>query len=147
MMTSSNGSFFRVTGPLRWIHGSPVNFPHKGPVMRTLMFLWCGSALAIKQTVEWSVIWNSMTFMLRHRNVHWNLHWVRLQNLNEWYLGSLTHISRVSCQKGPTQVGEQPRSGDVHRSGDSPRSRYVIPRSATAYQDQGCFRKAPISLI
>ena len=38
------------------------------------------------------------------------------------------------------QVGEQPRSGDVHRSGDSPRSRYVIPRSATAYQDQGCFR-------
>ena len=24
------------------------------------------------------------------------------------------------------QVGEQPRSGDVHRSGDSPRSRYVM---------------------
>ena len=24
-------------------HWSPMNFPHKGPVTRTFMFLWCGS--------------------------------------------------------------------------------------------------------
>ena len=28
---------------LWWIHRSPVNFPHKGPVMRIFMFLWCKS--------------------------------------------------------------------------------------------------------
>ena len=31
--------------PLGWrIHQSPVNSPHKGPVMRNFMFVWCGSA-------------------------------------------------------------------------------------------------------
>ena len=56
--------------PFVWgIHRSPVNSPHKGPVMRTLMFLWCGSAYAVKQTVAWPVIWYYMTSMWRHRNV------------------------------------------------------------------------------
>ena len=39
MMTSSNGSFFRVTGHLlRGIHRSPVNSPHKGQWRGALMF-------------------------------------------------------------------------------------------------------------
>ena len=39
MMTSSNGNFFRVTGPLWWgIHRSPVNSPHEGQWRRALMF-------------------------------------------------------------------------------------------------------------
>ena len=38
----------------------PMNSPHKGPVMPTLMFLWCGSTQAVKQTVEWRVIWDYM---------------------------------------------------------------------------------------
>ena len=33
-----------------------VNSPHKGPVTWTLMFLLCGSACAVKQTVECPVI-------------------------------------------------------------------------------------------
>ena len=41
MMTSSNGTIFRVSGPfLRGIHRSPVNSPHKGQWRRALMFLW-----------------------------------------------------------------------------------------------------------
>ena len=36
---------------VRGIPRSPVNSPHKGPVMRVFMFLWCGSAWALKQTV------------------------------------------------------------------------------------------------
>ena len=71
MMTSSNGRFFLF--PRQWpftrgIPQSPVNSPHKAPVMRTLMFRWCGSAYAVKQTVEWPVIWDYMTFMWCHRN-------------------------------------------------------------------------------
>ena len=49
----------------RGIHRSPVNSPHKWPVMRTLRFLWYSSAHAVKQTVEWPVIWDYMTFMWR----------------------------------------------------------------------------------
>ena len=50
------------------IHRSAVNSHHKRPVMRTRMFLWCGSTQAVKQTVEWPVFKNSMTFIWRHRN-------------------------------------------------------------------------------
>ena len=38
MMTSPNGNMFRVTGFVRRIHRSPVNFPHKGQWRRALMF-------------------------------------------------------------------------------------------------------------
>ena len=45
MMTSSNGSIFRVTDPLcgeftghRWIHWSPMNSPHKDQWRRALVF-------------------------------------------------------------------------------------------------------------
>ena len=55
--------------PFVWgIHQSPVNSPHKGPVTQTLMFLWCESTKVIKQTVEWPVIWDYMTFIWCHRN-------------------------------------------------------------------------------
>ena len=44
MMTLSNGHFFRVTGPLRGIHRSPVNSPRKGQWRRAMVFsLICGS--------------------------------------------------------------------------------------------------------
>ena len=61
MMTSSNGSFLpRYLPFVRGIHRSPVNSTHKGPVMRTWMFLWCGSTKAVKQTVKWLVTtWRS----------------------------------------------------------------------------------------
>ena len=45
------------------------NPPGKGSVMRTLMLLWCVSAKAVKQTVEWPVNWDYMTFMWRRCNV------------------------------------------------------------------------------
>ena len=62
--------FFRGTAwPfVRGIHRSPVNSPHKGPVIRTLLFRWCGSASTVKQTVKWPVIWDYMTFKCRHCN-------------------------------------------------------------------------------
>ena len=50
------------------IRQSPVKSPHNGPVMRTLKFLWCGPAYAVKQTFELPVIWDYMTFLWRHRN-------------------------------------------------------------------------------
>ena len=57
--------------PLVWrIHQSPVNSPHKGPVMRNFMFVWCGSAYTDKHTVEWPVIWDCMTFTWRYNNVY-----------------------------------------------------------------------------
>ena len=65
------------------IHRSPVHSPHKGLVTRTLMFLWCVSAWAVKQTIEWPVIWNYMTFMWCHRNAVTNVcHYMRHFNLN-----------------------------------------------------------------
>ena len=63
------GGFTRHWPLVQIIHRPPVNSPHKGPVMRILMFLWCGSSQAVKQTVELPVIWDYMTFNWRHRNV------------------------------------------------------------------------------
>ena len=72
MMTSLIDLFPRYWLFVWGIHRSPVNSPHKGPVMRTLMFLWYGSVIAVKQTFEWPVVWDDMTFIWRHRNVnHW----------------------------------------------------------------------------
>ena len=48
---------------VRGIHWSSVICLHKGSVMRNLMFLWCGSAEAVKQTVGW-------TDDLRLREIH-----------------------------------------------------------------------------
>ena len=58
MMVSSNGSFFRVTDPVTG------EFPDKVPVTRTLMFLWCGSTWAVKQTFEWPVIWDYSMYII-----------------------------------------------------------------------------------
>ena len=52
LMTSSNWSFFRATGPFPGINRSPVNSPHNGSLMQTLMFFCWGSASSVKQTVE-----------------------------------------------------------------------------------------------
>ena len=48
-----------VAGPLcgedtghRWIP------PHQGPITQTLLLLCCRSAYAVKQTIEWRVIWD-----------------------------------------------------------------------------------------
>ena len=53
------------------IHWSLVNSPHKGSVMQTLMFRWCRSVLAVKQTVERLMIWDYMKLMWCHRNGQW----------------------------------------------------------------------------
>ena len=70
MMTSSNGSLcaLAAAGPLWGLRWSLVNSPHKGTVMRTFMFRWCGSTLADNQTIEWPVVWDYMTSMWRHRD-------------------------------------------------------------------------------
>ena len=52
---------FPVTGPL-W----PVQSPHKGPVMRSLTFLWRNSIYQDKQTVEWLAIWDYVMVMWHH---------------------------------------------------------------------------------
>ena len=57
---------------------------HRGPVMRTFILLWCGSKKAVKQTVEWPVIWDHMTFMWRHRNDTF------------WYRCFLYHMSIIA---------------------------------------------------
>ena len=48
MMTSSNVNIFRVTGPVRGIHWSPVNSPHKGQWRGAWMFYF---------TCAWTNIW------------------------------------------------------------------------------------------
>ena len=54
------------------IHRVPVNFPHKGPVTRKMFpfddvimwwFHWCTSVQSVKQTLELSVMWGTMTLM------------------------------------------------------------------------------------
>ena len=54
------------------IHWSPVNSPHKGSVMRTLMYLWRRSAHNVRQIFEWPVIRDYTTFMWRHRNASYS---------------------------------------------------------------------------
>ena len=48
------------------IHRSPATSPHKYPVMRALMFLWCGIGIAVKQTIERPVFWDYIAFTWRH---------------------------------------------------------------------------------
>ena len=50
---------------------SPVTgeFPSQRASSADLMLHRCVSALNVKQTVEWPVIWDNMTFLWRHRNV------------------------------------------------------------------------------
>ena len=50
------------------IQWSLVYSLHNGPVMWTLMFLWCESEQTVEQTIKWSVSWDNMTFMWRHCN-------------------------------------------------------------------------------
>ena len=56
--------------------------PHKGSVTWALLFRGCGSIWAVKQTIEWPVIWDYMTFIWRRHDVcylHYiQLHWILL---------------------------------------------------------------------
>ena len=64
-----NGSISPLPAISLKIRLPSVNSPHKGSVMRTLMFLRCGSSYDIKQTVDWPVfMWDYMTSMWRHPN-------------------------------------------------------------------------------
>ena len=111
-MTSSNESLFSAL--LSPITG---NFPHKGPVTRTLMFLWCESAQAVKQTAEWSVIWDYPTFMWRHRNAilrmalriklpghRWPRHWPNSGIVRQW---GWFNTKMSSCQYWNFHCGDK----------------------------------------
>ena len=77
----------------REIKRSPV----KGPIMRTLAFLWYGCALTVKQVVGWLVIWDYITFMWRHCNGVSNYTSMSTGSLN-WkkrYLRRTTMIQRL----------------------------------------------------
>ena len=81
------------------VGNTPVNgeFPLQRPVMRTLVFLWCVSIHAVKQTVEWSVIWVYMMFMWRHRN-DWTI--IVARNPSDATITSLT-VQTVSLCNNP----------------------------------------------
>ena len=64
MMTSSNVSFFCVTGPIvRRIHRSPAKSPHKGQLMRTFV------TLVFDQHIFFVVTVLCETFLMIKRNV------------------------------------------------------------------------------
>ena len=63
---------------LREIKRSPL----KGPIMRTLAFLWYGCTLTVKQVVGWLVIWDYITFTWRHCNVVRNYTSMSMGSLN-----------------------------------------------------------------
>ena len=64
MMTSSNGNFFRVTGPLEGIHRWPVDSPHQGQWRWALMF-----SLICVRTKGWAN--NRATGDLRRHRAHY----------------------------------------------------------------------------
>ena len=89
------------------IHRSPVNSPDKGPMMRTLMFLWCGSASAVKQTLKWLVIWDSMAFIWRHRNELWNTLIIVLMT---WLCDNIQQNSIIMNTWGEDWIWYQPHT-------------------------------------
>ena len=40
-------------------HGSPMDSPHKGPVMRVWWFVWCFPEQTVERTLELPIIWNT----------------------------------------------------------------------------------------
>ena len=85
MMTSSNGNFFRVTGPLwgestgqRWI---PLT---KGEWRGSLMFLCCYSEQAVEQTLDKPVIRDVMTVMWSRPKAEWNASEATLHDMRKW---------------------------------------------------------------
>ena len=63
MMTPSNGSIFRVTGPL-WIHRSPVHWQRPMPWRGFFCFLWTVPRQMVEQTIETPVIWHAIALIM-----------------------------------------------------------------------------------
>ena len=83
IMTSSNKNIFRATVPfVRGKHRSPVEAPHKVTVTRTIG-VFCRQS---EQTLDWLVIRDAVTSILRRHNVMWvaaiTLMWLRKNNPN-----------------------------------------------------------------
>ena len=68
MMTSSNISFSALLAHCAGNSSVIAEFPSQRTSNADLMFLWCEFTHAVKQAVEWPVIWEYMKFMSRHRN-------------------------------------------------------------------------------
>ena len=64
MMTSSNGSFFRVTGPREGIHRSPVFSPHNACDAGLWLFIWSAPGQTFEQTIETPVIWHIVALVI-----------------------------------------------------------------------------------
>ena len=69
MVTSSNGSFFSALLAL-CVGNSLVTgeFPSQRTSNAGFDVFLCGSAETVKQTIEWPVIWDSITFIWHHRD-------------------------------------------------------------------------------
>ena len=64
-MTSSNGNNFCVTGfPVRGIHRSPVNSPHKGQWHGVWCFLWSAPEQTVELTIVRLVIWGAISLIM-----------------------------------------------------------------------------------
>ena len=74
MMTSSNGSIFRVTGPLCGSSPVPVNSPHKGQWRGALMF-----SLICVWTNDW--VHNHEAGDLRRSRVHYDVNVMANRNV------------------------------------------------------------------
>ena len=65
-MTSWYGGAFRIAGPfVRWIHRSPMDYPHKGPVMLSFDNVFVTPEKAVEHIVDMQVIWDTLTLMLQ----------------------------------------------------------------------------------
>ena len=99
MMKSSNRIFFRIPGPfLRRIHQSPGNFPHKGSVMRTMLFLWAHIRCWInsRMIVDFTCMW-------RHRNEGYFTGAGRSCLINKFHM-HLSHIAQCTSQNRNAQI-------------------------------------------
>ena len=121
-MPSWHGRFFRVTGPL-W----PVHSPHKGPVMRSLTFLWRNSVYDVKQTVEWLVTWDYMTVMWRHCN-----DWPLLEHHDTRQSVNACHDDVIKWNHFPRYW---PFAQEIHRSRWIPRTQRPVTRSFDVFFD------------
>ena len=94
MMTSSNGSIFRVTGPL-----SPVNTPHTGQWSATMMFyLICAWKKRLnKQSGRWWFIGSSHSLWC-HCNAYWNHEAARFMHRFVPSLWNLTGVSAADTR-------------------------------------------------
>ena len=83
---------FPCNRPFVWgIHQSPVNSPHKGSVIQTLMFLWCWSSYKLlnKPSNDWwfKTTWRSYDVIIMKTNKA--LHcWLFFRGFHNWLVDS-----------------------------------------------------------